>query len=136
MTDDRSFYDAFAKRMQLDSNENNRRPRIGGAGGDAYELTSDGIRRGDTNLAAEEAYNYNSLPVSQNEPRSTYRVDSGMMSTAPQYGATKANSIQLNNSVDFENEADLRREFANHFRQKHRQKTPQNHHDFLNVIKH
>ena len=47
MTDDQSFYDAFAKRMQLDSNENNKRPRIG-VTGDAYEFTSDGIRRENT----------------------------------------------------------------------------------------
>ena len=48
MTDSNSFYDAFARRMNLDSNEKNHRPRVGVAG-DAYEFTMDGIRHERTN---------------------------------------------------------------------------------------
>ena len=54
MTDSNSFYDAFARRMNLDSNENAQRPRIG-VTGDAYEFTTDGIRRERTNVN-DDAY--------------------------------------------------------------------------------
>ena len=48
-----SFYDAFAKRMNIDSQEHPR-PRIG-VTGEAFELTTDGVQREGT-ATSEDAY--------------------------------------------------------------------------------
>jgi len=53
MTDSMSFYDAFAKRMNIDSQEHPRQ-RIG-VTGEAFELTTDGVQREGT-ATSEDAY--------------------------------------------------------------------------------
>jgi len=72
MTDSNSFYDAFARRMNLDSNEKNQRPRIG-VTGDAYEFTTAGIRRERTNVTDDA---YMSMPGSMHIRNGTGKASS------------------------------------------------------------
>lgn len=73
MTDSMSFYDAFQKRMALDSNERPR-PRIG-VKGEAFELTSDGVHR---ELASDDPYHMlSSEPHSQHFDQRPRKMGTG-----------------------------------------------------------
>ncbi len=92
MSDSHSFYDAFAKRMNIDSNEKQHRPRIG-VTGEAFEFTTGGIRRERTNVTDDP---YRSMPNSQNEARSQIRMGTGK--TSLQYQSGIASSVNYDHS--------------------------------------
>ena len=80
MTDSMSFYDAFQRRMNMDSNDK-ARPRIG-VTGEALDIAE--VMNRDGMTTSEDAYNMmSSAPHSQNDNRNNnIRVGSGKNSIA------------------------------------------------------
>ena len=117
MTDSVSFYDAFQRQMAIGSNEQRMRPRLGGAGGD-IEFSGHGER-----IPSDDAYG-------QSDARSL-RLGSGKNSLMGSHAAYFNNT----QATRPEREQEMWRDFAKHFANRKRRMTPQNHHDFLDVIR-
>ena len=117
--------------MNLASNEK-QRPRLGPVtGAEPIDFSSvGGYQRGMT-TTSDDAYNLGSASDGR-----SIRVGSGKNSMI--YNSAVASSAygQGVHGTRQEREQDLMADFKKHFANRGRQKTPQNHHDFLDVIRH
>ena len=123
MTDSISFQDNFNRHMNIGSNE---RPRMLKVEGDAYEFSRSGASVRRERNSHNDVYN-SSIPSSTVEKgQFSHRMGTGKHSGV-------ASSAQYYNTN--EGDRNLMDDFKRHFNNRGRQQTPQNHHDFLDVIR-